>query len=100
MENDVAVERELEQIQALLVHDEELPLGLVSRLEAAVHRDQTASRSLGWEARLGVTCICFVAFGLWSQAGMGAPLAAALALIALVYPWAALTEPPEQRHRR
>lgn len=86
MENDVAVERELEQMRRLLVHDEPLPLGLVSRLEAGVHRDQTASQPLGWEVRLGVACVCFAAVSLWSQAGISASLVAIFALIALVYP--------------
>jgi len=89
VEHDLIVERELEQMRALLVREDQLPLGLVSRLEAGVRRDDAARAPLGWEVRLGVACICFVAFGLWSQTVMSALLAGALALIALLYPWAA-----------
>jgi hypothetical protein len=87
VKSDATIERELEQMRALLIHDEQLPLGLVSRLEVGVRRNQTASQPLGWGVRLGVACVCFVVFGLWSRAGMSASLAGVLALIALIYPF-------------
>jgi Flp pilus assembly protein TadB len=92
--SDVA-ETDLETMRTLLVRDEQLPLGLVSRLEAGVVRDRTARAPVGWEVRLAVACVCFAAFGLWTQVVMSALLTVALALIALLYPWA--THGPRSR---
>jgi hypothetical protein len=94
MENDRAAERHLDQIRHVLVRDEELPLGLVSRVEAAVRRDQMRDEmqehEIGWEVRVGVACVCFVAVGLSSREAMSAQLAVVLAVIALLYPWTVL----------
>lgn len=84
--NDAATERSVERLRDLLVHEEPLPLGMVSRLEAAVRRHDAVDRRIGWEARLGIACVCFVVLSLWSiNTAARLPLGF-LAVVALLYP--------------
>ena len=87
MENDSVTQQELNRLRGLLVQNHQMTPGLVPRLEAAVRRDRSARGTIGWEARLGVACMCFVVLGLWSGQTLSMPLAVVMGMLALTYPW-------------
>lgn len=57
-ESEVDLEQEVAQLRAALAYPDQPPLGLASRLEAAVH-SKINGDEVGWEPRLVVACVVF-----------------------------------------
>ena len=84
-----SVEQEIGRLRNLLAHDSTVPLGMVSRMQAAVTRESQADAPIGWESRAVVTCLAYAALAGGAPTGAAPTGAPVVALIVLVYVWLA-----------
>ena len=95
--DELELDVEVARLRAALHDDSAVPLGMVSRLQAAVAREAAGDAPLGWEPRFVVACLAYVAFGSGAPAAAPAGVVPITAGIAIVY--ACLASWPVRRAR-
>ena len=78
---------ELEALRAVLLTHEAVPLGMTTRLEAAVAR-AAAGEDPPWSARIVVAAVAFIVLGIAAGDGLGGIEVLLIASAVLGYVWA------------
>ncbi len=79
-------EDDVTELRGILVHSEDVPLGMTSRLEVGVIRAaRRRAAALPWEARVLAGCLLFISLGSGPNGGLTPATAVVLAVAALFY---------------
>lgn len=82
---DASDERMLDEMRERLVREEEVPLGMIARLEAGVRRATRERQRRAWEVRAVIASVVFAVIGVAHPAAFSLSFALITAALATLY---------------